>query len=98
MRVRPMADLRDERFHDAFPELGRLLMRRPPKSRPWRDFWKVWIPSFTLLMVAFAVLGTTPFSPLGLAVLVAGMLVVIVIGKAFRRLGIIDDPGPEKRS
>jgi len=92
-----MVDLNGERSRDAFPELGRLVTRRPPKSRPWRDFWKVWIPSFTLMMVAFAVLETTPFSPLGLAVLVAGMLVVVVIGKAFRRLGIIDDPGPGTR-
>jgi hypothetical protein len=46
-------------------------------------------------MVAFGVLETTPFSPLGLAVLVAGVLVVVVIGKAFRRLGIIDDRAPE---
>jgi hypothetical protein len=91
-----MVDLKGARFRDAFPELGRLVILRPPKSRPWRDFWKVWIPSFTLLMVAFAVLETTPFSPLGLAVLVAGVLLVVVVGKAFRRLGIIDAPGPGK--
>ena len=91
MRFRPVVDLKGERFRDAYPELARLITRRPQKSRPWRDFWKVWIPAFTLVMVALGLLDTTPFSPLGVVVLGGGALVTVLIGKAFRRLGVISD-------
>lgn len=91
MRFRPVVNLKGERLRDAYSELARLVTRRPPKSQPWRDFWKVSIPSSMLLMVAFGVLDASPYSPLGLAVLVAGALVAVVIGRAFRRPGIIGD-------
>ena len=91
MRFRPVADLKGERVRDAYPELARFVTRRPPKSQPWRDFWKVSIPSFVLLIVVLRVLDATPYSPLWLAVVVAWALTMVVIGTAFRRLGIIGD-------
>lgn len=97
MRFRPVVDLKGERVRDAYPEIARFVTRRPPKSQPWRDFWKVWLPSFTLMIVAFGVLDATPYSPLGLAVLAVGALVTVGIGTAFRRLGIIGDTRDHKR-
>jgi hypothetical protein len=95
MRFRPIVDLKGEPFREGYPELWRLLTRRAPKSRPWRDFWKVWIPTFTVVMAAFAALDT-PFSPLRLAVLVAAIPLTFVVGSTFRRLGIIADRRDDK--
>jgi hypothetical protein len=88
---RPVVDLEGEPLRESYPELWRLLSRQAPKSKPWRDFWKVWIASFVPVILAFTVLDTTPFSPLGLAVLIAVVPVTFVIGSVFRRLGQIAD-------
>ena len=97
MRSRPIVDLKGERLRDAYPELWRFVTRRPPKSRPWRDFWKVFLPSATLILVGLAFVETV-YSPGGMAVLVGGVLLTIAIGHAFRRLGVIAPPDDVPRA
>ena len=91
MALRPVVDLKGEPLHESYPELWRLLSRQAPKSRPWRDFWKVWIASFVPVMLAFIALETTPFSLLGFAILIAVVPLTFLIGNVFRRLGLIVD-------
>ena len=43
------------------------------------------------MMLTFAVSDASLLSPLGLAILAAGMVVGFVIARAFRRAGVIDD-------
>ncbi|MDA0167932.1 hypothetical protein OJ998_02450 [Solirubrobacter taibaiensis] len=91
MAFRPVVDLEGEPLRESYPELWRLLSRQAPKSRPWRDFWKVWIASFVPVMLAFILFETTPFSPLGFAILIAVVPLTFLIGSVFRRLGVIAD-------
>jgi hypothetical protein len=88
---KPVVDLEGAPLRESYPELWRLLSRQPPQSRPWRDFWKVAIPTFVPVMLAFVALETTPFSPLGLALLIAVVPLALLIGSLFRRLGLIAD-------
>lgn len=79
---------------DAYPELWRLVTLRPARSRPWRDFWVVWLPSFVLLMVGLGVLGIDAISPLGIVYLLFGGLVaVVLVHMLFDALGVV---GPKR--
>ena len=76
---------------DAYAELWRLVTRQAPESKPWRDFWIVWIPGWVLMTLALLALGASPFSLVGVTVLAAGGLVTIAIGATLRQLGVVDD-------
>jgi len=79
---------------DAYPELWRLVTLRPARSRPWRDFWVVWLPSFVALMVGLGVLGIEALSPVGvLYLLVGGVVVVTLVHLLFSALGVV---GPKR--
>jgi hypothetical protein len=89
--VRPIIDLKGERVRDGYSELWRFVSRQPVRSKPWRDFWKAWLVGFGFIVIAWAILGTTPFTLIGLAVLGVGAAVTWLTGVVFRRLGIIAD-------
>jgi len=79
---------------DAYPELWRLVTLRPARSRPWRDFWVVWLPSFVVLMLGLGVLGIDAVSAAGvLYLLVGGIVVVTVVHLLFCALGLV---GPKR--
>lgn len=83
-------DLEGERVRDAFLELWRLLARRPVRSRPWRDFWKVVLPSFTPLIVLIGLWDPADWSLVAwLAITVAAYLVAAFTAWLFRRLGLV---------
>lgn len=84
---RPHRD--DFQLRDANAELWRLLTRRPAVEPVWRDFWKVWIPSFAVMSIALAVVGGSLVSPRGLVVFAGGMVFTLVLQKVFARLGIV---------
>jgi hypothetical protein len=84
-------DVKGERQRDGYAEFWRLLLRRPVRSQPWRDFWKVWLVGFGFMAVALALLGQGPFTRTGLAVLVAGAVITYLTGLMFRKLGVIAD-------
>ena len=79
---------------DAYPELWRLVTLRPARSRPWREFWVVWLPSFVLLMVGLGALGIDAISPAGiLYLLVGGVVAVVLVHLLFAALGVV---GPKR--
>jgi hypothetical protein len=84
----------DFQLRDANAELWRLLTGRPAVAPLWRDFWMVWIPSFAVMMLAFAVVGESLGSPGGLAVLAGGGAFSVVLQKVLTRLGVV---GPRSR-
>jgi hypothetical protein len=91
-------DLEGERQRDGRAELWRLVLRRPVRSQPWRDFWKVWLVGFAFMVAALALLGKGPFTLSGLAVLAAGVVITQLTGLVFRKLGVIADYRPRERS
>jgi hypothetical protein len=97
VRSLPKLDLNGAPLNDAFPEFWRYVTRQRPRSRPWRDFWQLWTPTTTLLIVVLVVLDIDPLSPPGLAILVAGIAVGMVVNVVLRRLGVIGDYRPGTR-
>ncbi|HEX8102472.1 MAG TPA: hypothetical protein VF533_07670 [Solirubrobacteraceae bacterium] len=84
------------RVRDAYAELGRLLLRRPARDPALRDFWKVWLPCFAAIMLAFAILDPDLLSLTTLAILAAGMVLTVAVRALFARGGIVwrrDGPG-----
>ncbi len=83
-------DVKRERIRDAFPELARLLTRRPARSAPWRDFWKVWLSAMAILIIVKAL-----WDPVGsslvewIATIVGIVLVTASTSWLFRRLGLV---------
>jgi hypothetical protein len=88
---RPIVVLKGERQRAAYAELWRFLCGKPVRSRPWRDFWKVWLAGFTPTFIAMTALDTGPFTLLGLALLAGGMVLTLVLGVVFRRYRVIAD-------
>ena len=91
MHPRPIVRLKGEEKRDAYPELWRLVRRKPEQSAAWRDFWKVWlagfIPWFTVVMIL-----DPPILSFGFALaLVLAAVAAHVAGMVMRRLGIIRD-------
>ena len=89
--MQPIVDLKGERQRDAYAELWRLVLRRPARSQPWRDVWKVWLVGVSFTVIAWAILGTSPFTLAGLAILAVGGVVTWLTGVVFRRVGVIAD-------
>jgi hypothetical protein len=91
MRPRPIVSLKGERLRDSYPELWRLVTRKPERSPAWRDFWKVWLVGFVPTFAALIILDLSALS-IGFGLLLALCLgATVVAGMLMRRLGVIRD-------
>jgi hypothetical protein len=78
-------------MRDGYPELWRLVTRKPEQSPAWRDFWKVWLVGFVPTVVLLIVLDPGALSiGFGLALVIC-VGATFVAGMLMRRLGIIRD-------
>ena len=82
-------------MRDAYPELWRLVTRKPEQSPAWRDFWKVWLVGFVPTFAVLIILDLSVLSiGLGLVLLAICLGATFVAGMLMRRLGIIRDYRP----
>ena len=80
---------RGEQRDVAFRELRLLLTRQPMESRQWRDYWIVWLPMFTAMVVADEILDPPLLSWVSAAILVGGLAFGHALGTALRALGVV---------
>lgn len=67
-------------FRAGYAELWRLVTFKPVKSRHWRDYWLVWIPTMVIWAAILAVTGVAWF-PWGLLL---NAVVAFVVARAAR--------------
>jgi Flp pilus assembly protein TadB len=82
------------RASDAYPELWRLVKREPAQSEPWRRYWLLWIPAFTVIALGCIVGGVDLFSLAGLAVLAAALIVIFAVNAVLPRPRADENPEP----